>query len=105
MGGMRLTPQPALTASSFGVDQVIAVLLDDEFDDITVGLGGSATTDGGAGMLMALGVKLRDAAGAALEPTGISLLSLADVDIAGLHPRLASARLTIACDVNNPMVG
>ncbi|OBB26149.1 hypothetical protein A5792_27140 [Mycolicibacterium peregrinum] len=105
MGGMRLTPQQALTASSFGVGQVIAVLLDDEFDDITVGLGGSATTDGGAGMLMALGVKLRDAAGAAIEPTGISLLSLADVDIAGLHPRLASARLTIACDVNNPMVG
>ncbi|QRY48060.1 glycerate kinase [Mycolicibacterium boenickei] len=105
MGGLRLTPQHALTASSFGVGLVIAALLDDGFDDITVGLGGSATTDGGAGMLGALGVQLRDAAGASIEPTGIRLLSLADVDIAGLHPRLASARLTIACDVDNPMIG
>ncbi|WP_441964153.1 glycerate kinase [Mycolicibacterium houstonense] len=105
MAGLRLSPHRALTASSFGVGLVIAALLDDGFDDITVGLGGSATTDGGAGMLAALGMRLVDAGGDAIEPAGIRLLSLAAVDTAGLHPRLASARLTMACDVDNPMVG
>ncbi|OMC37814.1 hypothetical protein A5740_04080 [Mycobacterium sp. GA-1841] len=105
MAGLRLGPQQALTASSAGVGLVIAALLDDGIDDITVGLGGSATTDGGAGMLAALGVKFLDAAGAAIDPCGVRLLSLAAVDTTGLHPRLAAARLTMACDVDNPMVG
>ncbi|MBX8686286.1 glycerate kinase [Mycobacterium sp. 20091114027_K0903767] len=105
MAGKRLSPQQALTASSFGVGLVIAALLDDGFDDITVGLGGSATTDGGAGMLAALGMNLRDAAGMTIEPAGVRLLSLAEVDTTGLHSRLGSARLTMACDVDNPMVG
>lgn len=105
MGASRLNPQLALTASSSGVGQVIGALLNDGIDDITVGLGGSATTDGGAGMLAALGLKLLDAAGGTIVPVGVRLLSLAEVDAGDMHPRLASARLTFACDVDNPMVG
>ncbi|MDH6198675.1 glycerate kinase [Mycobacterium frederiksbergense] len=105
MSGAHLTPQCALTASSHGVGVAIRALLDDGIREITVSLGGSATTDGGAGMLAALGMKLRDAAGDPIEPTGVRLLSVADVDASGLDPRLSSARLTMACDVDNPMVG
>lgn len=105
MSGVRLTPEHALAASSHGVGVVIRSLLDEGIRHIIVGLGGSATTDGGAGMLAALGMKLRDAAGNPIEPTGIRLLSLADVDASGLDPRLSATHVTMACDVDTPMVG
>src|SRR5438270_435001 len=67
--------------------------------------GGGAPTDGGAGMLRALGVRLLDAAGAELGPGGAELARLDRVDAAGLDPRLAEVELLVASDVDNPLVG
>jgi glycerate kinase len=70
-----------------------------------LGLGGSATTDGGAGLLVALGARLLDDSGRDLEPGGGSLARLARVDLEGISPVLADVRLTIASDVSNPLLG
>jgi glycerate kinase len=68
-------------------------------------LGGSATTDGGSGLLAALGLRLLDSAGRVLEPGGAALAGLAKVEADGLDPRLAEVRLTIASDVTNLLCG
>jgi glycerate kinase len=70
-----------------------------------LGIGGSATTDGGAGMAVALGARLLDRAGAELPPGGAALLRLARIDPSGLDPRLREVDVTVACDVDNPLVG
>jgi glycerate kinase len=70
-----------------------------------VGVGGSATTDGGAGLVSALGARLLDASGAALPPGGGSLVRLARVDLAGLDPRLRACRIEVAVDVRSPLLG
>jgi glycerate 2-kinase len=70
-----------------------------------LGIGGSATTDGGAGMAAALGARFLDDAGAELPPGGAALLRLARVDTAGLDPRLRHVAVTVAADVDNPLVG
>lgn len=100
--GGRLTP---MTASSRGLGEVIAAALDAGLRTIVVGIGGSASTDGGAGMLTALGVRLLDATGAPVGPGGGGLADLATVDLRGLHPALREARVTVACDVANPLLG
>jgi len=98
-------PEQALNASSHGVGIVIRQLLDEGIGDITLALGGSGTTDGGAGMLTELGLRLGDAAGHQIGRGGSSLTELAHVDPTPLDARLAGLRLTMACDVDNPMVG
>jgi glycerate 2-kinase len=90
MAGARLTPADALAASSVGVGVVIRALLDEGFQNIIVGLGGSATTDGGAGMLTALGVQLLDASDAPVGAGGAALPSVAHVDLSGVDPRLGA---------------
>ncbi|MDU0968175.1 MAG: glycerate kinase [Actinomycetaceae bacterium] len=92
-------------ASSQGVGQLIRAALDAGARDVLVGLGGSATSDAGAGMLEALGVRFLDGAGARLEPTPARLAGLARVDTSGLDPRLGSVTLTGASDVTNPLLG
>ncbi|MFC4947530.1 glycerate kinase [Pseudonocardia sp. GCM10023141] len=72
---------------------------------VVVGLGGSACTDGGAGLLQGLGIRLRDTAGAELVPGGAALRDLCTLDLAGSHPGLATAELVLACDVDNPLLG
>jgi glycerate kinase len=72
---------------------------------ITLGLGGSATTDGGSGLLAALGLWLLDDAGSELPPGGAALAKLANVEVDGLDSRLGEVRLTIASDVTNPLCG
>ncbi|MBK8869116.1 MAG: glycerate kinase [Dermatophilaceae bacterium] len=72
---------------------------------IILGIGGSASTDGGAGMLAALGARFLDAEGAELPDGGGALADLASVDLSGLHPRLADVPLTLASDVTNPLLG
>lgn len=94
-----------LQASTFGVGQLIADALDRGAAEFLVGLGGSATNDGGAGMLTALGVRLLDATGAALPPGGAALEDLDRIDAAGLDPRLAGVRIQLACDVTAPLLG
>ncbi len=88
-----------------GVGIVLRRLLDDGCRDFSVGLGGSSTNDGGAGVLAALGARFLDAAGNAVAPTPDGLATLARVDLAGLDPRLPEMRMTIMSDVNNPLTG
>lgn len=105
-GLTRLTDGLApMTATSRGLGEVVAHALDAGATSVLVGIGGSASTDGGAGLLQALGARLFDADGTELGPGGASLGRLARVDLAGLHPGLATARLTIASDVDNPLTG
>lgn len=94
-----------MTASSRGLGEVIAAALDAGHRRFVIGIGGSASTDGGAGMLSALGARLVDAAGRELGPGGGALVDLAAVELSALHPGLAEADLTVACDVDNPLLG
>lgn len=94
-------------ASSFGVGELITAALDRGLRRFVVGLGGSATVDGGVGMLQALGVRFLDGQGAALPARlgGGRLRDIAAVDFSALDRRLAAARFDIACDVDNPLWG
>ncbi len=96
-----------LTASSRGLGEMLRAVLDQqpEVTEIVMGIGGSASTDGGAGMLAALGARLLDAAGRDLPDGGGALADLAELDLRGLHPRIGDVRITVACDVNNPLLG
>jgi glycerate kinase len=94
-----------LAASTYGTGELIGAALDRGVRRLVLGIGGSATTDGGAGMAAALGARLLDQAGAELPPGGAALLRLARVDTSGLDPRLRQVRMTVACDVDNPLVG
>ncbi len=95
------TPDAARTAGTYGVGVLIAHALQAGAQEIVLTLGGSATTDGGAGMLAALGAVVHGTSG----PGGAALSQLSSVDLQGLDPRLAGARLTLASDVNNPLLG
>ncbi|QDF66652.1 glycerate kinase [Shewanella sp. SNU WT4] len=106
--GLHLVPMenrnPYIT-TSFGTGELIADALNSGVRHIILGLGGSATNDGGAGMLQALGVVLKDRFGQTLAPGGAALMQLASIDISGLHPALAECQIEVACDVDNPLCG
>lgn len=97
-------PRP-LEATSFGTGQLITAALDAGCDTVILGIGGSANTDGGAGMLQALGVSFSDSSGHALGPGGGALSTLAALDLSGLDPRVAHTRFVLATDVDNPLLG
>jgi glycerate kinase len=88
-----------------GVGELIRALLDQGVRRFMVGLGGSSTNDGGAGMLMALGLSVQDAKGRAIAPGPDGLATLARADASALDPRLAASTITIMSDVNNPLTG
>lgn len=94
-----------LEASSTGTGELIRAALDSDATRIVLGVGGSACTDGGAGMLAALGVRLLDHRGRDLPPGGAALADLARVDTSGLDPRLAHTEFVLAADVDHPLVG
>ncbi len=100
-----LDPLAPMTASTRGVGELVRAALDAGARRIVLGIGGSATTDGGAGMLQALGVRLLDADGADIPPGGIGLARLERVDATGLDPRLADVEIVVASDVDNPLTG
>ncbi len=91
--------------STLGTGDLIRAALDAGATRVIVGVGGSATTDGGIGIAIALGARVRDASGADLAGTGADLGRMAAVDLAGLDPRLAGLPIEVACDVNSPLVG
>jgi glycerate kinase len=97
-------PQP-LTATTFGTGELIRAALDRGCRSIVLGVGGSATTDGGAGLLQALGARLLDDQDRELPPGGAALRNLARVDLSGLDPRLAECTVTLASDVDSPLLG
>jgi glycerate 2-kinase len=94
-----------LTASSRGLGDAIRAALDAGCTDLVIGVGGSASTDGGAGVLAALGAGLLDNRGQELPSGGAALAELDRIELDGLHPGLAAARIRIACDVDNPLTG
>ncbi|WP_276639530.1 glycerate kinase [Siccibacter turicensis] len=95
---------PRIT-TSWGTGELIRHALDYGVEHIIIGIGGSATNDGGAGMLQALGVRLLDRRGVSLPQGGAALAELARIDASGIDPRLAACRLEVACDVTNPLTG
>ena len=92
-------------ASSFGTGQLINAALDHGCDKLIIGLGGSATNDGGMGMMKALGAQFLGQGGAPLAPDVCALLQLAKIDLQYLVPRLSKTEIVVACDVNNPLCG
>ncbi|MFJ6675711.1 glycerate kinase [Actinosynnema sp. NPDC091369] len=99
------TPDRAAAASTLGTGRVIAAALDAGHHTVVVGLGGSATTDGGTGLLVALGARLLDAHGVPLDATTSPLHAVHSIDRTDLHPRLGEVELVVACDVDNPLLG
>ncbi|MGI8829501.1 MAG: glycerate kinase [Candidatus Limnocylindria bacterium] len=99
------TPENAGLASTRGTGDLLRAALDAGVEHITIGLGGSATTDGGSGMLAALGVHFTDGSGAELAPGGAALAGLSRIDASGIDPRLGQVTLVVASDVTNPLCG
>ena len=94
-----------LITTSYGTGELIKAALDLGVTGFIIGLGGSATNDGGAGMLQALGIHLLDKAGHNIGKGGQCLSELEYVDVSGMDPRLKQCRITVACDVTNPLTG
>ncbi|OII62529.1 glycerate kinase [Streptomyces sp. CC53] len=106
--GLQLLPEGVfapLTATTYGSGELLRAALDAGARRIVFGVGGSATTDGGAGMLAALGARFLDASGQPVGPGGAALAALASADLSGLDPRLADAEVVLASDVDNPLTG
>ena len=93
------------TATTRGVGELIVAALDAAQSKFIIGIGGSATNDGGAGMMQALGASLLDGTGCELEPGGAALARLDRIDVSNVDPRVRSASVVVACDVNNPLCG
>ena len=98
----RLNP---LKATSYGTGELIRAALDAGVQELILGIGGSATVDGGIGMLAALGFKITDAEGAPVGQGGEALGRIAAVDVRGADPRLRNLSIKVACDVTNPLLG
>lgn len=106
--GLQLVPvdqRDACISSTFGTGELIRAALDAGAQRVILAIGGSATNDGGAGAVQALGVKLLDARGLPLAPGGLALAQLFRIDLSDIDPRLAKVRFDIAADVNNPLCG
>ncbi|MFW3168644.1 glycerate kinase [Geodermatophilus sp. CPCC 206100] len=109
--GLALLPPPgpteatALRASTLGVGRLVADALDAGARRVVLGVGGSATTDGGAGALVGLGARVLAADGSEVPPGGAGLAEAVRLDLTGLDPRLARTELVLACDVDNPLTG
>jgi glycerate 2-kinase len=95
----------ALRATSYGTGEVIKTALDSGCRHLLIGIGGSATTDGGAGALQALGAKFLDHNGDELSPGGAALRELRYIDLSRLDVRLRECQIEVLCDVNNPLHG
>lgn len=91
--------------TTYGTGELIRAALDLGARQIVIGLGGSATTDGGIGMAAALGVRFLDASGEPVAPVGGALGQIQRIDASGLDPRLAEVRCEAICDVDNPLLG
>lgn len=106
--GLPLVPQkqrdPRIT-TTYGTGQLMRAALDKGIRKLIIGIGGSATNDGGAGMAKALGVRFLDQDGDDLPDGGAALGNLARIDLAGIDPRLAQTEILVACDVDNPLCG
>ncbi|UCM91037.1 glycerate kinase [Streptomyces marincola] len=106
--GLRLLPPHTfapMTATTYGTGELILAALDAGARTVVLGVGGSATTDGGAGMLTALGARFLDPDGDPVAPGGGPLREVATADLSGLDPRLKDTEFVLAGDVDNPLTG
>lgn len=106
--GLELLPpdrRDALAASSRGTGDLIRAAVDAGAKRIVLAIGGSASTDGGAGMLAALGARLLDASGDEIADGGGALAEIASIDLDGLDPRIADTQFVLASDVDHPLLG
>ena len=106
--GLPMVPEELrnpLNTTSFGTGELILDALKRGYRDISIAIGGSATNDGGMGCARALGVKFLDQNGNELEGFGRDLAKVASIDISGLDERVKSAKITVMCDVTNPLCG
>lgn len=106
--GLGLVPhnrRNPLITTSFGTGQLMLAALDEGCRRLIVGIGGSATVDGAAGALQALGVRFLDDRGVDLAPGGGALRKLARIDVTGMDPRVGGVEVIVACDVDNPLLG
>jgi len=94
-----------MLSSTYGTGELIREALNLNTARINVGIGGSATNDGGIGMAQALGVRFLNASGKELPPVGKSLTAIAAIDISGRDPRLSRVKIEAVCDVDNPLYG
>jgi len=104
-GGPWSSRAAPLAASSSGAGEVLRAALEAGARRIIFGVGGSASTDGGAGLLQALGARVLDARGEPARPGGAGLRDVATLDLSGLHPKLRAAEVILAADVDNPLTG
>jgi glycerate kinase len=102
---LKKEEQNPLITSTFGTGQLIKTALDDGVNKIIVGIGGSATVDGGTGMAAALGVRFLDADGKELGRGGGKLSELYKIDVSHRDLRLENTEILVACDVDNPLTG
>lgn len=94
-----------LYTSTYGTGEMIRDALDKGFRDISIAIGGSATNDGGMGCARALGVRFLDVQENELQGTGSDLEKVAEIDVSGLDPRVSETKITVMCDVTNPLTG
>ena len=95
----------ATLTSTYGTGQLFKFALDQGINNFIIGIGGSATNDGGAGFVSALGAKLYDENGKEVESNGISLSSIRDIDMSNFDKRVKDTSVRVACDVTNPLCG
>ena len=106
--GLPLVPidrRNPLHATSYGTGELIRHALDQGFTDISIAIGGSATNDGGMGCARALGVRFLDDQGRELEGRGEDLEKVCAIDVSNLDHRVSGAKITVMCDVTNPLCG
>ncbi|MBF0785049.1 glycerate kinase [Muribacter muris] len=106
--GLHLVPNAQrnpLKTTSYGTGELIKAALDLGVSEIILGIGGSATNDGGVGMLQALGAKFHNQQGQDIGFGGAQLLDIEQIDLSGLDPRLHQVNIDVACDVDNPLCG
>lgn len=102
---LKSDERDAMSATSWGLGDLIRAALDEEVERILIGIGGSATNDAGAGMLQSLGGKLLDMNGKQIPYGGVGLRDLDKIDVSELDPRLKDIVIEVACDVTNPLTG
>ncbi|WP_340617306.1 glycerate kinase [Xenorhabdus entomophaga] len=106
--GLHLVPveqRNPLITTSYGTGELILAALEQGAQKLILGIGGSATNDGGAGMMQALGANLLDGDSRTLPFGGAALTRLERIDLTDLAPRVSQIEFTVACDVNNPLCG
>lgn len=106
--GLALVPphrRDPFVTTTYGTGELIKAALDQGCSKIIIGIGGSATNDGGAGMAQSLGARLLDTGGNQIRPGTVGLGDLVRIDLSGLDPRIQSVEIFVASDVQNPLCG